>query len=463
MDLIGPNGEIIEKKASFYDYHDNTFNIISRVAYLIGVPKKFFESDTHTPELKIYNQLEANKNARVIRNLCMLRTAIEINFRAIFNSIKYDLKNLYSLPEYIPQDCLVQLEKDGITIVKPNTLPGTYIIDINKYIIERVESVKNLFPNWLEWSYVRDLFIMPDGLTDSGIKAAAAEFYANRNGYPYGVYINWPYSNSGNILYTDSKFAKLLYESHEDSFSDLSKVTDAGEKTKNQIYEFLDESKKAAIVVDCENSDPFKLFAMLNSLEEKALLNKISKLILFDDINTNPAWNQLDCYTSIPVEYILTERLKEKKSLNDVKLTAGVCREHYINQVDAFILASSDSDFWGLISAMPELKFYVLVEGKKVSAEIKSALDNGGYAYCYMDNFCTGNSSQLKEHMLLDYIRDVLEEKCSFNAKQMLRDAQQTMRIEFSETEEKQFYDRFLKPMKLVISKDGDVKIELGR
>ena len=36
---------------------------------------------------------------------------------------------------------------------------------------------------------------------------------------------------------------------------------------------------------------------------------------------------------------------KEDKSFLDIRLSVGVCKEFYQNQIDSFILASSDSDY----------------------------------------------------------------------------------------------------------------------
>ena len=157
--------------------------------------------------------------------------------------------------------------------------------------------------------------------------------------------MNWPAGEQGNILYNDKKFISLLYEIHEDYFSDMSKVTDASLMTKEGIYRFLEQSKRCAIVVDCENSDPYKLYATLNNLNQNALLHKIAKIILYDDIHTTSAWDILNEFTEIPVEHEIIERVKENKSLVDIRLTTGTCREFFQNETDSFILASSDSDY----------------------------------------------------------------------------------------------------------------------
>lgn len=44
-------------------YRDSTYSIVSKVAYLIGVPKRIFENQHEPPQLEIFQQLE-NDNLR---------------------------------------------------------------------------------------------------------------------------------------------------------------------------------------------------------------------------------------------------------------------------------------------------------------------------------------------------------------------------------------------------------------
>ena len=141
-------------------------------------------------------------------------------------------KNLHTLPEYIPQDSIQQLSADGIEVIKANYKPIQYIIDLNNLITNRINNCRQLLPIWLKWEYIRELFIMPNGSKEAGAKKAADEYYAHRSQYPYQVYMNWPAGEQGNIFYNDKKFVTLLYEIHEDYFSDMSKVTDASLLTK---------------------------------------------------------------------------------------------------------------------------------------------------------------------------------------------------------------------------------------
>ena len=88
-------------------YRSNTYELVSKLAYLIGVPKKYFD-DTDIPSLKkdIYDELDKNNHAKIIRHLCVVRTAIEQNFKNINNAMKYEYRTLLNMPEYIPNESM---------------------------------------------------------------------------------------------------------------------------------------------------------------------------------------------------------------------------------------------------------------------------------------------------------------------------------------------------------------------
>ena len=440
-------------------YKDSTFSLISTVAFLIGVPLRIFENEAEPPEIGAYHKLNGDKNARIIRNLCMLRTAVERGYGKIYKIMNTEFKGLVAIPELIPVECINQLATDGISI-KSNQKLTQHIIDFNKHITDRINNCKDLFPVWITWSYIKNLFIMPDGLTESGIKAAAEEYYANLNYYPYQVYINWPPNDEGNILFNDKKFVTLLYHWNHDEFNDLSKVSDASVLTKHNIYDFIEMSEKIVFVVDCENSDPYRLCATLRNLDDQ-YLQKITKIILFDDINTASAWSILDTFTNIPIEHILIERLKESKSLVDIKLTAGTCKEYYQNNVDSFVIVSSDSDYWGLISSIPEANFLVMVEHEKMGADMKNALFNSGIFYCFINDFYSGNANEIKVNALKREVQRYLDQSVRLNINEMMESAYRATRIDMSKPEQKQFFDKYIKGMNLDIDKEGNLTIQL--
>jgi Protein of unknown function DUF88. len=432
-----------------------TYEIVSKIAYLTGVRR--MENSITPPDLEWYNKLNEIKEARIIRSLCKIRTALMLYYKQIESAMLYNLKNLESL-QYFSVDDIKQLREWGLDIVKANYKPNRYIIDINKYILNNIDACRNLFPMWLKWQYIRELFIMPDGSLEDKVKYEWGKYTNNLDSYPYQVYINWNPGNDGNILYNDRKFVRLLYQQHGDIFKDNSKVSDAGSNIKSNIYNFIDASIKTVLIVDCENSDPYKLCSTLRSLNDDEL-KKVQKVILFDDIHTSKAWSLLERYTHIKVEHVVIERVNKFKSLVDIKLTAGVCREFYENKVDSFIIFSSDSDFWGLISSLPQASFLVMIENEKCGTDIKDALNEGGIFYCSIDDFCTGNIDDLKSVMLRNELQDELNSMFTVNLNDLLDGVFQQCRIQMNDTERRRFIDKYIRTLRLTVAGDSVMRL----
>ena len=444
-------------------YQDSTYDLISKVAYLLGVPKRIFDNEHEPPDPVVFQQLEGEKSARIIRNLCMIRTGIQRNFRAINKKMQSEYLSIISMPEYVPEKSMRRLEEDGIYFIKKsNTKLYQHIVELNRIISNRINNCKPLFPIWLNWKYIQELFVMPDGFTETGIKAAVSLFHHHWQDYPYQMYMNWNPSNEGNILYNDKKCVTLLYRWHEDEFTEYSRVSDVSSYVKGSIHGFIGDSARTVIVVDCENSDPYKLCAALRGLDRDNLA-KISRIILFDDVHTASAWRILESFTNISVEHILIERVKQNKSLVDIKLTARACQEHYQNQVDSFIIVSSDSDYWGLISSLPEARFLVMVEREKCSPAMKHTLVESGIFYCYIDDFYSGNSDGIKMSALFKEMYRYLDHSIDLNVNDMFSEALHATRITMTDAEKRQFFDKYIRPMHLVIDPDGNVSIELKR
>lgn len=244
-------------------------------------------------------------------------------------------------------------------------------------------------------------------------------------------------------------------------FTGYSNVRGEGRETKRNIYGFVDASEQTVALVDCENCDPLKLCAALQSMQPETLA-KITKIILYNDVNASSAWNLLQKHTKAAIEHQMSERVLTGKSLVDVMLVAGCCKEHYVNKVDSFLLFSSDSDYWGLISSVSTAKFLVMVEQNKVSGEIVQKMIDSDIPFCYLDQFCQGGQShRMKVDALLSECqRFVSKHFESFNVQEMVNVALLQTRIEMSKAEQKQFYERYIKTMRLKITADGMVNIE---
>lgn len=440
---------------------NNTFEIVSTVGYLIGVAKEKFERDYSPLSIEVYNKLDHDKNARIVRNLCIIRTRIEQNYKYISSEMRTSYRTILSMPEYIPSECLTALTSDGVYIYKAsNKKLNQHIIEINKNISNRINNCKNLFGSWIKWDYIKELFIMPNGLEEIGTAEAADIYYKNKSLYPYQMYINWVPQEEGNILANDKKFMTLLYKWHGDYFNEFNKVSDADDYVKTNIHDFIAESRNLVLIVDCENSDPYKLCATLRGLGDDDMA-KLSNIILVDDVHTATAWQLLENYVSVPVERIVTERIKENKSIVDAMFMVRACKEHYKNHVDSFIIVSSDSDYWPLIKELNDAKFLVMVERDKCGPDMKDKLIDNKVFYCHIDDFYSGNIDDIRNDALMRATYRYLKERISFNANDMLDSAIMSTRIEMNEEERKRFFNRHIKPMAVEIDDDGNVSFRL--
>ena len=214
------------------------------------------------------------------------------------------------------------------------------------------------------------------------------------------------------------------------------------------------------IVVDCENSDAYKLASVLTQLDNNEI-ERIKKIMLYDDIHTTKAWSFIDKITNIPVEHIMVDRIKENKSLVDIKICADVSASFYRDSVSSFILCSSDSDFWGLISSLPDARFLVMIEYSKCGPDIKNALISNGTYYCAIDDFCTGNIKSFKVAVLHSELVSRVKDLVEINTKEMLHDIFTTVRMDISEAEKQNFYRKYIQTMQLHIDKDGIMRIRV--
>lgn len=441
-------------------YRNPTYHIVSIMAYLIGVEQSHYETESgeQGPQIAVYKKLELNKNARIIRNLCMVRTGIEKHYMAIARAFMQDLKNIGSVPDYIPSSAVTELQRDGITLHRNKPDVNQYLMDINREIGNRINNVKPLFPEWIKWDYIRALFIMPNGQKLEGIKAAGAEYNSNRNRYPFQCYINWEGGENGNILYNDEKFTTLLYITHEDHFEDLSLVRDASTNTYNNIYNFIQSSAKTLVVVDCENSDPIKLAACLSGLACRDM-GKIHKVLLVDSDYTNSGWSLLSRIPNLPIDRIVIPRIVEHKSQVDMALAARTCQEVYKNGVDSVVLVSSDSDYWALIQTLSDIDFMVLAEHGKCGANMRMAMEEQNIYYCYIDEFCTHASYSIKTAAVKEHIQRALDEKIQLNVKNLMEDALRETWMQMTEKEKEGFCKRYLQTIKPVIDEKGNLRL----
>ena len=485
-DITPEQQDTFAQRAAFQELRNPTHNIVSIVAFLIGVEKKHFENEHEPPQMNIFEQLQDDRAARIVRNLCMVRTAIEQKYIAISNAFRMQGKNIGTMPDMIPSEAVNELHSDGVQLYMGKPEVDAYLVKINQEISNRINTIAYLFPEWVKWEYVKPLFLMPNGTKASGIKEAGLTYNADRKRYPYQCWLNWDAisvgtSNQGNILFTDEKFLTLLYQRHEDRFENLSLVRDVGNQTMRNLSNLLNSCDKCVIVVDCENSNAVKLAAALSSLP-KSEVRKISKVLLFDSEYTTPEWKTLVdkflkmvrdsvSYTDgdewMRLEHIMVPRLNQSKSQVDMTLAVRTSREVYSNNVDSVILVSSDSDYWAMIKQLEGVRFLVMLEKEKTGLAIMDTLTIHSIHYCFLDDFCTSASYKIKTETLIDAIQTRIdailhgEEQAVLNVKEIMESYLRESWIEMTTREKDAFYERYLRKMKLIVEVDGNVNIQI--
>ena len=173
-------------------------------------------------------------------------------------------------------------------------------------------------------------------------------------------------------------------------------------------------------------------------------------------------WRILESYTEIPIEYVMSHRVVQNKSLVDIEMTAITCKEHYRENVDSFIIVSSDSDFWGLISSLPEAHFLVMIERDKSSEDLKSALYNSEIFYCYIEDFYDGDSEGILTHAIISESKRVLEETIQLDMNAILEQALTATGIHMKPEDKAQFIEKNLSIIEIKIDAEGKISVNLN-
>ena len=151
-------------------------------------------------------------------------------------------------------------------------------------------------------------------------------------------------------------------------------VNEPVEYSNISVTEYI-EKNNVEIFVDCDNVEFFKFMGFLSLLENT---DNIKGVVLVIDEKSNYLWRVFNSfYTgSLAIRSVFVPRLKEQKSVADIVLTKEVCHSVYVNGVKNILLFSSDSDFFGLVSALPDISFGVCYVSRAMSTDYLSYLRN---------------------------------------------------------------------------------------
>lgn len=429
------------------------------VAYMIGIDDITLEQYYSHHYGYLLAELREHKAATTIRYLSKIRTTILKNFINIDNEMRYNLANLDKM-QYFDKHEIDTLFQWGIYVVQPNYRSDKYIYHITKLMDEHIDGCKELFTESVKFEYIRSLFVIPKYSNNNVLKEEYKKFKGKRTLYPFQMYIYWQPDACGNILYSDAKLLKIVYEQNGEVFDEGHRYRDASDDTKQNIYKYIHESRNVVMAVDCENSDPYKLYGVLKNLDSEDM-RLIRKIILYDDYHTTIAWDYIANLIDIPVEHVEVPRVTDSKSLVDIQMAVGVSEAYYRDGIDSFILCSSDSDFWGLISSIPEARFLVMYEYAKCGSAIKEALTRKSIFHCSMDDFYMENAGDLQKIVLKKVLNDYLPSIVGENGWELTRKIYAEAYIQASEKDMLRFYEKYIKTLRLKINEEGYFYIDI--
>ena len=144
-------------------------------------------------------------------------------------------------------------------------------------------------------------------------------------------------------------------------------------------------------------------------------------------------------------------------------MTAFVCGEHYKNNISSFILVSSDSDFWGLISSLPDAKFMMMFEYSKIGEAIKKTLSEHQIFYCAIDDFYMGRIDEFKRFVLFHLLKKYLPDIFKYNGKELVSHLYEEARINADQSEQNNFYKKYIQTLRFVADDDGNMRLESNK
>lgn len=87
---------------------------------------------------------------------------------------------------------------------------------------------------------------------------------------------------------------------------------------------------------------------------------------------------------------------------------------------------------------------------------------NAGVFYCFIDDFFSGNSDEIRLRAMLTQLQAKIDKQVKFNIRELMKETVWETRADMGTKEELQFYDRYIRQMKVVIDREGNVTLRLN-
>ena len=105
----------------------------------------------------------------------------------------------------------------------------------------------------------------------------------------------------------------------------------------------------------------------------------------------------------------------------------------------------------------------MMIEHEKCGPDIKEALTNSGIFYAYIDDFYSGDSEDIKMSALFQEMNRYIEDSVQLNLHEMFDEALRATRVDMMPSEKKQFFEKYIKPIRMEIDAEGNVALKLKK
>lgn len=423
-------------------------------AYLLGMELSKYDI-SFVDHFEIPNEVENNDDAMILRNLCMLRNNFLNSYDVIDSFFTTTLRNIIEAPE-VNQNCVKYLEAANINLRITNATSADYIRHLSNLINEYARKVSNsdLLPKWAT-SVLRDCYcnIFTVSKRTSGMTLSKT-YERFRLKYPYQLFVGFNISEyQHNLLYRDStlftniqelsgiedvtSYDRFLMTGNSDFESDDNKTRGTysvtREEASDSFSDFLSNSSKILIIVDCENTHVDTVVAVVNEVSRSNIKGNKYKIVLVDDERCPADWEIIKLFTNFEVEHIEMHRLKSQKSTVDMRLALIAQREVLKNNIDGVVLVSSDSDYFCLMESMQETddfnSFFVIFEGDRVGEGYLSRLNKWGIGSMPASYLDINDFVAEKSKLYRSWILNCLNANYSFSVSKILDLVSQSVNI----------------------------------
>ena len=112
---------------------------------------------------------------------------------------------------------------------------------------------------------------------------------------------------------------------------------------------------------------------------------------------------------------------------------------------------------------MPDAKFMMMFEYSKIGEAIKKTLSEHQIFYCAIDDFYMGRIDEFKRFVLFHLLKKYLPDIFKYNGKELVSRLYEEARINADQSEQNNFYKKYIQTLRFVADDEGNMQLELKK